>query len=274
MKKPIVIKVGGSFFTELKRNGAGPTLLFKTLAILQKQKQPVVLVHGGGEQVQLRLTDLGFSSLRKNGLRVSPDAQMPIVCSVLAGELNKQLVANAAQYSINAVGICLADGDIAICHEKSPDLGAVGEPAPYKSDLLNALFSVNMLPIVASIGKDTKGRLYNVNADHAAICIAELLNTQLYFLADVHGVLDENKHLIHQLNKQGFESMVDKGVITDGMIIKVEAALQAAKQIQHPVTIASWENSYALLVEHQQCGTQIMPAYTTNINAKEKSQRD
>jgi acetylglutamate kinase len=200
-----------------------------------------------------------MQSERKNGLRVTPDAHMPIVCSVLAGELNKQLVATAAKYDINAVGISLADGGLADCHAMSAELGAVGVPKANSPDLLNALFNVNLLPIIASVGKDNNGRLYNVNADHAAICLAELLQTKLYFFADVPGVLDANKHLINTISKKEFDALVNDEVITDGMIVKVEAALQAANQIQQPVTIASWDDSYSLLVDKKPCGTQILP---------------
>lgn len=275
MSKAIVIKVGGSFFTDLMsssdsqknryspennaENATGPGVLLHAIAHLQAKGQPVVLVHGGGEQVLKRLADLGIESTRINGLRMTPDAHMPIVCGVLAGELNKQLVATAAQYAVNAVGISLADGQLAQCHEISPELGAVGEPIAHKPDLLKALFSANIVPIVASIGKDSQGRLYNVNADHAAICIAELLDTELFFFADVGGVLDANKQVITEICQNSFEQLVAQKVITDGMIIKVEAALQAATKIQQPVTIASWEHSYRLLVEHQQHGTQAMP---------------
>lgn len=286
MTAPIVIKVGGSFFTELqtrdqdpatnlegkniKEANNGPMQLLNTLATLQAHKQAVVLVHGGGEQVLKRLEAFGMRSIRKNGLRMTPHEHMPLVCGVLAGELNKQLVATAAKYDVNAVGISLADSNLANCHAKSADLGVVGEPIAESPELLNALFTANIIPIVASIGKDKKGQLYNVNADHAAICLAGLLKTKLYFFADVPGVLDEKKQVIAEICKGDFDLLVDKGVITDGMVVKVEAALHAANQIQYPVTIASWENSYALLVKQEQCGTQILPELIKRPNVKEE----
>ena len=259
---PIVIKVGGSFFNELSQAGAsnGAKVLLQTIAELQKQGKPVVLIHGGGEQVLKRLDALGIVSEKKDGLRVSPDAHMPIVTSVLAGELNKQLVATCASFGINAVGISLADGNIAQCIEHAADIGAVGVPTAQSADLLNAIMSVNMVPIVASIGKDNDGRLYNVNADHAAICIAELLQTKLYFFADVQGVLDANKQLIAVLNHTLSESLIADKVITDGMLVKVKAAQDAANEINNSVIIASWSNAREILLEHKPLGTQILPA--------------
>ena len=295
-KKPIIIKVGGRFFNELQNallaqnssndvaetpneltkvntSDNGVAQLLKTLATLQSKGQHIVLVHGGGEQVLARLNDLNLQSTRIDGLRVTPDEHMPIVSGVLAGELNKSLVAAAANFNISAVGISLADGNLANCKAKSLELGAVGEPTGVSSNLLDALFNANIIPIVASIGKDTTGRLYNVNADHAAICLAQLLQTELYFFADVPGVLDANKQIITEINEIDFNHYVQQKVITDGMIVKVEAALNAANEIKQAVTIASWHNSHALLIEKQPIGTQILPTLMTSSNKKESTSR-
>jgi acetylglutamate kinase len=265
---PVVIKVGGSFFTSLlntpnnhdkSKQGALNNTLLNVLGKLHQQKRPVVLVHGGGEQVLTRLQDLGIKSERKDGLRVTPDEHMPVVTSVLAGELNKQLVAVSAKYDINAVGISLADGNLANCVEHKANIGAVGEPHENSDALLKALFKVNMMPVVASVGKDQHGRLYNVNADHAAICIAKLLDTKLYFFADVKGVLDENKQLIAELNSTRCDDLIKNNVITDGMIVKVKAAQFAATQIQQAVTIASWDAAHDILLNHLAKGTEVLP---------------
>lgn len=256
---PIVLKIGGSFFTTLETSVCTRNALLETIGILQAKHQSVVIIHGGGEQVLKRLNDLGIASVRKNGLRVTPDEHMPVVTSVLAGELNKMLVAECAKYKINAVGISLADGNIATCEEHPQDIGAVGVPTAKSANLLNALLQIGSVPIIASIGKDDNGRLYNVNADHAAICIAKLLNTKLYFFADVKGVLDQNKQLIPSLSTTLSKSLISEGVITDGMAVKVEAAQFAANEIQESVTIGSWDDASKILIEHEVCGTEILP---------------
>ena len=256
---PIVLKIGGSFFSILEKSKEARNALLMTIRTLHENQQSVVIVHGGGEQVLKRLNDLGLASVRKDGLRVTPDAHMPIVTSVLAGELNKLLVAECVKYNINAVGISLADGNLAVCHEHPANIGAVGVPTAKSASLLNALLQANMVPIVASIGKDDNGRLYNVNADHAAICIAKLLNTKLYFFADVSGVLNENKQLIPQLSPNLSASLIAQGIITDGMAVKVEAAQFAANEIQQTVTIGSWDDASKILIDHEVCGTEILP---------------
>lgn len=256
---PIVLKIGGGFFSTLETSSDARNILLTTIGNLQAKHQSVVIVHGGGEQVLKRLNDLGIASVRKEGLRVTPDAHMPIVTSVLAGELNKLLVAECAKYTINAVGISLADGNIAICHEHPANIGAVGVPKAESANLLNALLQANMVPIIASIGKDNKGRLYNVNADHAAICVAKLLKTKLYFFADVSGVLDEKKRLIPKLKSTVSKSLIAQGTITDGMAVKVEAAQFAANEIKQSVTIGSWDDATKILIEHKVCGTEILP---------------
>jgi len=257
---PVVLKIGGNFFNILKSSANADNALLTTIQSLQEKHRDVVIVHGGGEQVLARLNDLGIKSVRKDGLRITPDAHMPIVSGVLAGELNKLLVAQCAIYNINAVGISLADGNMAVCHEHPANIGAVGVPTAKSADLLKALLQANMVPVVASIGRDDSGRLYNVNADHGAICIAKLLNTKLYFFADVIGVLDENKHLIPQLDKQQSTDLISRGVITDGMAVKVVAAQFAANQIQQPVTIGSWNDAAKILISKEICGTEIMPS--------------
>ncbi|MDT0595519.1 acetylglutamate kinase [Glaciecola petra] len=256
--RPLVIKVGGRFFEELQESESGANVLLNTLAILHKKGRPIVIVHGGGVQVLDRLTKLGFTSERKNGLRVTPDEHMPIVTSVLAGELNKGLVAQFAIVGVNAVGISLADGDIAKCTEHPDNIGAVGEVHAKSSVLIDTLLSNNMLTVVASIGKDDNGRLYNVNADHAAICIASLLQTGLYFFADVEGVLDANKNNIAELNASNAQQLIADGVITDGMIVKVQAALFAANKIKQAVTIAACKHASNILLEDKLIGTKIL----------------
>lgn len=259
LKTPIVIKIGGNFFEHLEDPS---NTLFLALAELQKKQEPVILVHGGGEQVLNRFKALGIKSERKNGLRVTPDEHMPIITSVLAGELNKQLVANCTKHGVIGVGITLADGNLAECTEHPDNIGAVGLPKAGKRDLLNALIAINNLPIIASIGKDSKGRLYNVNADHAAICIAQLLQAPLYFFADVKGVLDANKQLIPSLSSNLSEKLIDENVITDGMVVKVQAAQYAAQQINQAVTIASWNDAATILLGNADmpCGTKVLPA--------------
>ncbi len=234
----IVLKVGGNFFEDLQAQES----FFASVAALKNQGHNVAIVHGGGSQLQTQLTALGFTSKKHEGLRISPDEQMPAVTGVLAGTLNKQMVCMAAKAGLTGVGISLADGNLAVCEEVMPMLGAVGYPHPRSAKLLHQLMHANLTPIICSIGSDMNGRLYNVNADQAATCISSLLYADLYLLSDVSGVLDENKAHIHNLDDAKIASLINAGVITDGMIVKVKAAQEASKTLGKAVSIGNWND--------------------------------
>jgi acetylglutamate kinase len=252
----IVLKVGGNFFEDQKAQ----TVFFAAVAVLKKQGHSVAIVHGGGAQLQAQLAALGFKSEKHEGLRISPDEQMPAVTGVLAGTLNKKMVVMAGQAGLTGVGISLADGNLAICEQVAPHLGAVGYPHPHSAKLLHQLMHANLTPIICSIGSDQQGRLYNVNADQAATCIASLLYADLYLLSDVSGVLDHNKKLIATLDITDTNKLIADGVITDGMIVKVKAAQEAVKTLGKPVKICSWNDIFAISLQsgsEQRMGTVI-----------------
>ncbi|MFT5277138.1 MAG: acetylglutamate kinase [Glaciecola sp.] len=238
----IVLKVGGNFFEDQQAQSA----FFDSVAALKKQGHNVAIVHGGGAQLQTQLTALGFKSEKYEGLRISPDEQMPAVTGVLAGTLNKKMVVMAGKAGLTGVGISLADGNLAICEQVARHLGAVGYPHPHSAKLLHQLMHANLTPIICSIGSDQQGRLYNVNADQAATCIASLLYADLYLLSDVSGVLDGNKKLINLLDDSNTSQLITDGVITDGMLVKVKAAQEAARTLGKPVRISSWNEVNAI----------------------------
>ena len=262
----IVLKVGGNFFEDTTAQSS----FFKAVSALKQQGYNIAIVHGGGSQLQTQLTALGFESKKHNGLRISPDEQMPAVAGVLAGTLNKQLVCMAMQYGLTGVGIALCDGNLAHCTEVDSTLGAVGYPHPKSAKLLHQLMHANLTPIICSIGCNDEGRLFNVNADQAATCVASLLYADLFLLSDVAGVLDAEKKRIAQLNDQTIDALTANGVIADGMVVKVKAAQEAANTLHKAVTIGSWAEVSSLLadlkeaaVQNAECrlktGTQILP---------------
>ena len=255
----MVIKVGGRFFNELMEQSEDKHPLLHAIDALNLQGKQIVLVHGGGDQVQSQLNALGFKSIKANGLRVTPFDHMPIVAGVLSGYLNKTLVSHSSSIGISAVGITLADGGIALCNPVSAELGAVGAPVAKDPALLKHLLNANMLPIVASIGADARGNLYNINADHAATCIAQLLNANLFLLSDVKGVLDAQGNKLDALSSQQAQQMIAAKIITDGLVIKVNAAQDAADILNAPVTIGSWNDIDGLTDSRRPFGTQIHP---------------
>lgn len=257
--KRIVIKVGGAFLDDLTL--AIP--LMETISTLNRSFQ-IVLVHGGGNAVEKLLAELGQTSEKLDGLRVTPASQIDYIVGALSGTVNKKLCALAKQNGLLPTGVSLADGDIAQCQQISNQLGCVGRVLKGGENLINALLNNGYFPIISSIGANedsvqTGGQLLNVNADQAATAIAKALNCELFLLSDVPGVLDAQKNLIPSLDSDSLDKLIAQGVIRDGMMVKVKAALDAANEIGLAVTIASWRDPSELFMGSK-TGTKITPA--------------
>ncbi|WP_392563685.1 acetylglutamate kinase [Orbus wheelerorum] len=241
---PLVIKLGGVLLDTKE----ALEKLFTVIKDYQKQySRPLVIVHGGGCVVDELMAKLALPVVRRNGLRVTPSDQIDIIVGALSGSANKTLLAQAKKHQLLAVGLSLADGNSAIVKQISADLGCVGSASPGDNTLLNMLLTHHYLPIISSIGITQGGHLMNVNADHAAVAIAKTINADLVLLSDVAGVLDQNKQRIASLTGQAAEQLIEQGVITDGMIVKVRSAFEAAKILGRAIDIASWKNSEQLI---------------------------
>ncbi|MCW8090904.1 acetylglutamate kinase [Alteromonas sp. ASW11-130] len=250
----LVIKVGGALLDS--RDAVHH--LFAQIQQLQSQVQ-ITVVHGGGALTENLLSQLGFVSEKINGLRVTPAEQMPIVAGALAGTANKILSAHATVLGLNPVGLSLIDGNAITCTPLGAEYGAVGVPSINQCTLLDVLLKDGFLPIVSSIGCDAAGQLLNVNADHAATAIAELLNAQLVMLSDVSGVLNENNELLKSLDGKAVQQLLNQGVISGGMSVKINAAFKAAKLLGQPVIIGSWHDSLTDIL-NAVSGTHIIPS--------------
>ena len=228
------------------------------------QKYALVLVHGGGKQVDAHFAHWHYPVNKKNGLRVSPVEHMPLITAVLAGQVNKQLLAASKRAGLNSVGLSLADGDSALCTpHPDTELGAVGEVKPGAGKLIQSLICNGFIPIVASIAIDAAGQLRNVNADDAAVCLARVVNAEnVLLLSDVAGVRGADGNNYSTLSKQQIAQDIKDGIIQGGMIAKVNAALEAAAQLGKSITIASYLQPEALrrYADGQAIGTQILPS--------------
>ena len=254
--RPLVIKLGGV----LLDTPAAMENLFTALADYQKNfARPLLIVHGGGCVVDDLMQRLDLPVKKKNGLRVTPSDQIDIIVGALAGIANKTLVAQAAKFKLNPVGLCLADGNLTKAAQFDPELGHVATVVPRNPSLLNNLLAEAFLPIISSIAVDENGLLMNVNADQAATAIAALIYADLVMLSD--GVLNTDKQLLHELNTVQIEQLIADQVITDGMIVKVNAALDAAKILNRGVDIANWKTPEKLtaLFAGEIIGTRITP---------------
>lgn len=256
--RPLVIKLGGV----LLDTPAVMENLFATLAkYLQNSDRTLLIVHGGGCVVDDLMKRLNLPVRKKNGLRVTPSDQIDIIVGALAGIANKTLVAQAAKFKLNPVGLCLGDGELTVAKQFDPELGHVANVIAHNPALLDNLLSGGFLPIISSIAVDERGLLMNVNADQAATAIASLIDADLVMLSDVDGVLDEDKNLLSELNSAQVARLIETKVITDGMIVKVNAALDAAKILNRGVDIANWKYPEKLtaLFAGEIIGTRITP---------------
>ena len=262
MLKPVVIKVGGALLDD----AAAMTRLFLSIKEVQTTR-PVVVVHGGGPLVETLMASLGLTSTKINGLRVTPDEHMPYICGALAGSANKQLCAAALASGLTPVGLSLLDGNMVVCEPLADKYGAVGVPSTADSAFLKNVLAQSALPVISSIGSSPQGRLLNVNADQAATVIAELLDAELLLLSNVDGVLDSDKVLISELDAQSIAKYASEGVITDGMKVKVDAALSSADTLNRAVYIASWTADINAIL-NKNTGTQILPTTLKPTNGE------
>lgn len=241
---PLIIKLGGMLL------GSEEALdrLFTVLdSYLQQHKRPLIIIHGGGSVVDNLMKQLSLPVVKKNGLRVTPADQIDIITGALAGTANKTLLAWAIKLQINAVGLSLADGGSVTVTQLDAALGHVGNVQPGSPVLLNTLLNAGYLPVISSIGITADGQLMNINADQAATALAATLDGDLILLSDVSGILDGKGQCITQITTQKAEQLIAQGIITDGMVVKVNAALDAARTLNRPVDIASWRHADQLL---------------------------
>lgn len=267
---PIILKVGG---TTLEDQASAPVLWRAIAALSRSHPGGVVLVHGGGKAVDRHLSRLGFTTERRDGIRITPADQVDEIAGVLAGRINKQLVGHLNAAGAAAVGLCLGDGGAVrtVKATRYPfDPGRVGEIAPAiagnppRGDgrLLRTLLAAGYLPVLSSIGLDDDGAFLNINADDAAAALAGLLNAEsLILLTDVAGIMDERREVVRELTTSGLEAMIASGVITGGMIPKARSAAETAQRTRTPVVILSGndQSSLADYFAGRPVGTRITP---------------
>lgn len=253
-KKTWVIKLGGAVLNT--ENAA--KALFEVLN--EQQDTQFVIVHGGGALVDTWLTDAGFASAKHQGLRISPQEQMPYIVGALAGCANKQLMSQAISAGHKPVGLSLYEAGITAT-QKLKALGLVGKCSNNDDSIIHDLLKMGRLAIVSSVGFDQQGLWYNVNADEAAAAIANNLNAELIFMTDVEAVLDANKQPLHQLDTKHIDTLIDEGVILGGMEVKVKTSLHAAQHLRRGVYISSWQKpeNLAALLQGEHVGTKITP---------------
>jgi acetylglutamate kinase len=222
-----------------------------------------VVVHGGGPQIGKMLARLNIESAFIDGLRVTDRTTVDIVEMVLSGSINKQIVDSVQRAGGTAIGLSGKDGRLIEARqmrrttrdpdsniEKILDLGFVGEPVTINTKALDVLRQSDIIPIIAPIGVGPKGQTYNINADTAAGAIAGALGaSKLLMLTDIAGVLDADKEVMPTLSKKQATQLMKDGVITGGMIPKVETCLEAVRRGTSAVHILDGRIKHVLLLE-------------------------
>ena len=251
--KTVVIKYGGSAMEnpELRQTTAEDIVLMKYVGM-----NPVV-VHGGGPEISRTLTRLGVETKFHNGLRVTDSDTIKVVEMVLAGSINKAVVALLNCAGGNAVGLCGKDGNLLhaqqITSEDGADLGYVGQITRVNTKVIAVLCQAGMIPVIAPIATDPAGQSWNVNADTAAGEIAaELQAEKLVFLTDTPGLLrnvQDPATLIHEVCFHEVEQLKNDGIIAGGMIPKIDACLKALGSGVRKTHIIDGRVPHALLLE-------------------------
>src|SRR5579875_3156472 len=267
----IVVKYGGHAMGEeaLARQFGEDIALLKQVGI-----NPVV-VHGGGPQINAMLKRLAIQSTFIDGLRVTDAAMVEVVEMVLAGTVNKQVAGLINQAGALAVGICGKDGGLIRARklhrtqrdpdsniERALDLGFVGEPERVDVRVIHALTGAGLIPVIAPVGMGADGQTYNINADTVAGAVAGALNaTRLLMLTDVPGVLDRDGKLVPELTVAEVKAGVADGMITGGMIPKVETCVDAVGRGVKAAVILDGRVPHASLLElfTEGFGTMIRP---------------
>lgn len=222
----LVLKVGGNEIDD-------PNFVKQLGQVLVSVQAPMVLVHGGGKEIKQLQERLGLEAQYIDGLRVTDEESLALVEMVLAGRINKRLVASLSNAGLDAFGMSGIDR-ASIQAEKMEhpggDLGYVGKITRVKADVFRHLINDDVVPILSPICYGPGGHIFNVNADHVALAVAVALDAdELVFLTNVPGVL-HNEALLPALTAPEVEALIDEAVIFGGMIPKVKSALQAVER--------------------------------------------
>lgn len=265
--KVVVVKYGGSAMINesLKQQVMEDIILLHLIGV------KVVLVHGGGPEINDTLKQLGKQAEFYNGLRVTDKETVDVVQMVLAGKVNKELVKLLEMKGGKAIGLSGIDGGMIKCAKKDEKLGYVGEILKVDISPIMSVLEHGYIPVISSIGGDKMGNVYNVNADTVASHVAGALNaSRLIMLTDIAGILkdkDDANSLIRDIDIKGINDLIETGVISGGMIPKVECCIDAISNGVRKVIILDGRTPHALLIEtltDEGAGTMVVPDLKKN----------
>ncbi len=247
--KIVVIKYGGNAMIDETLKSK----VMKDIVLLSLIGVKVVLVHGGGPEINSMLSKLGKQSEFKNGLRITDRETIDVAQMVLAGKVNKSLVNLLGVKGGNAIGLSGLDGQMLLAKIKDPELGFVGEITKVNVEPVLDLLEKGYIPVISTVACDEEGNVYNVNADTAAAKIAgELKAESLISMTDIAGILkdkDNSETLIKKITIEDADALIKDGVISGGMIPKVECCVNALKWGVKRVFIIDGTIPHSIIVE-------------------------
>lgn len=247
--KIVVIKYGGNAMIneELKDAVMGDIALLSQIGI------KVVLVHGGGPEITDMLGKIGKKSEFVDGLRVTDKETADVVQMVLAGKVNKSLVALLGRLGCKAIGLCGADNHLITAEVKDERLGFVGEITDINPEPITDLLDMGYVPVISTTGCDNDGNVYNINADTAAAKIAGILGAESFIsMTDIAGLLrdkDDATTLIPKVYVSEIPELINDGIISGGMIPKIECCREAIRRGVKKVFIIDGRVPHSLLIE-------------------------
>ena len=247
--KIVVVKYGGNAMIneDLKNAVMGDIVLLNLIGM------KVVLVHGGGPEITETLNAVGKKTEFVNGLRVTDAETAEIAMMVLAGKINKNLVNLINKFGAKALGLCGLDSQMIRAEKLDEKLGFVGKITHINEDPILDVLNMGYIPVIATVGYDDEGNVYNINADTAAARIAGKLRAEaLISMTDIDGLLrdkDDASSLIHEINASEAPQLMREGIVSGGMIPKVECCIEAIRRGVKKVFIINGKIPHSILIE-------------------------
>ena len=247
--KIVVVKYGGNAMIneDLKNAVMSDIVLLKLIGM------KVVLVHGGGPEITETLNAVGKKTEFVNGLRVTDAETANIAMMVLAGKINKSLVNLLNKFGAKALGLCGLDSQMIRAEKLDEKLGFVGKITHINEDPILDVLNMGYIPVIATVGYDDEGNVYNINADTAAARIAGKLRAEaLISMTDIDGILrdkDDPSSLIHEINASEAPQLMREGIVSGGMIPKVECCIEAIRRGVKKVFIINGKIPHSILIE-------------------------
>lgn len=251
--KTVVVKYGGNAMVDK----ALTRTIMQDVTLLKYVGVNPILVHGGGPDINKMLSALNVESSFHDGLRITSEETMDVVQMVLTGKINKNIVSEINCLGGAAIGLCGKDGNLILAKKKlSPDgvdLGCVGEVVSINDKILNLLAKDAYIPVIAPIGVDEQGQSYNINADTVAGEIAAALSAEkLMFLTDIDGIRrdpEDPASIISVISVAEIYDLIDKGVISGGMIPKVKGCIKGIEKGVNRTHIINGTIAHPILLE-------------------------